>query len=104
MRFAIICDCVQAEGLRAASSGLCPLGLIRGGIPHTSTPSHLLTYMVEYTTDEFSIREIADRFSVMYQTARTDLMHLADSGYLGVRKKGKAFFYQVRDDWLENTG
>jgi len=37
MRFAIIRDCVQAQGLRAASSGLCPLGLIRGGISHVST-------------------------------------------------------------------
>ena len=64
----------------------------------------VLTYMIEYKTEEFGIKEIADRFSVTYQTARTDLMHLADSGYLGVRKKGKAFFYQVRDDWLENAG
>jgi hypothetical protein len=36
MRFAFIRDCVQAKGLRAASSGLCPLGLIRGGISHAS--------------------------------------------------------------------
>jgi len=38
MRFAAIRDCVQAKGLRAASSGLCSLGLIRGGISHVSTP------------------------------------------------------------------
>ncbi|HKM42174.1 MAG TPA: Fic family protein [Methanocorpusculum sp.] len=70
----------------------------------TKRQAAILSYMFEYKTEEFGIREIADRFSVTYQTARTDLMHLADSGYLGVRKKGKAFFYQVRDDWLENAG
>ena len=30
MRFVEIRDCVQAKGLRAASSGFNPLGLIRG--------------------------------------------------------------------------
>ena len=39
MRFAEIRDCVQAKGLRAASNGLCPFGLIRGGISHASTPN-----------------------------------------------------------------
>ena len=42
MRFALIRDCVQAKGLRAASSGICPLGLIRGGISHVSSEFQLL--------------------------------------------------------------
>ena len=70
----------------------------------TKRQAAILSYMFEYKTEEFGIKEIADRFSVTYQTARTDLMHLTDSGYLGMRKKGKAFFYYVRDDFLENTG
>ena len=61
----------------------------------------ILTYMVEYKTEEFGIKEIADRFSVTYQTARTDLMHLADSKYLSVKKKGRAFLYSVRPEWLQ---
>jgi len=45
MRFVEIRDCVQAKGLRAASSGLCPLGLIRGGISHVSTPNKNPNYI-----------------------------------------------------------
>lgn len=62
----------------------------------------ILSYMVEYKAEEFGIQEIADRFSVTYQTARTDLMHLADSRYLCMMKRGKAFFYRVSSDWLQN--
>jgi len=70
----------------------------------TKRQADILSYMFEYKTEESGIKEIADRFSVTYQTARTDLMHLTDSRYLGMRKKGKAFFYYVRDGFLENTG
>ncbi|HJJ50185.1 MAG TPA: hypothetical protein O0X01_01470, partial [Methanocorpusculum sp.] len=41
MRFAFIRGGVQAKGLRAASSGQSPLGLIRVSFIHLSTPYHL---------------------------------------------------------------
>jgi len=43
--------------------------------------------MFEYKTEEFGIKEITDRLSMTYQMARTDLTHLTDSRYLGMRKK-----------------
>ena len=59
--------------------------------------------MLEYKEEEFGIREIAERFSIAYQTARTDLMHLEDSQYLWMRKKGKAQYYIVDEGWMASV-
>lgn len=59
----------------------------------------ILQYMIEYKDEEFGISEIAERFGVTYQTARTDLMHLEARGYLWVKKKGRAFYYSVDSEW-----
>lgn len=65
---------------------------------------NILTYMLEYKGEEFGIDEIAKRFGVTYQTARTDLMHLNALGYLWMRKRGKAQYYSVNSEWRENAG
>ena len=65
---------------------------------------NILLYMLEYKGEEFGIDEIAKRFGVTYQTARTDLMHLNALGYLWMRKRGKAQYYSVNSEWRENAG
>ena len=65
---------------------------------------NILTYMLEYKGEEFGIDEVAKRFGVTYQTARTDLMHLHARGYLWMRKRGKAQYYSVNSEWRERAG
>jgi Fic family protein len=69
----------------------------------TKRQGQILRYMLEYKDEEFGIREIAERFSIVYQTARTDLMHLEDCKYLRMRKKGKAQYYIVDKEWLASV-
>ncbi|WP_375416281.1 Fic family protein [uncultured Hymenobacter sp.] len=45
---------------------------------------------------DWTIQEVQDRFDVTYQTARTDLMKLADLGLLESRRVGKAKLAYVR--------
>lgn len=61
----------------------------------------ILTYMAEYPAELFRISEIAERFSIAYQTARTDLMELEARKYLWVKKRGRAFFYSIDDDLVK---
>jgi Fic family protein len=90
------------EHLKMESSRKSNAERVISALPDVSKrQASILTYMVEYKTEEFGIREIADRFSVTYQTARTDIMHLTDLKYLGVKKRGRAFYYSVRSEWLE---
>ena len=69
----------------------------------TRRQGQILRYMLEYKDEEFGIREIADRFSVAYQTARTDLMHLEACKYLWMRKRGKAQYYIVDEEWVASV-
>ncbi len=69
----------------------------------TKRQGQILRYVLEYKEEEFGIREIAERFSIAYQTARTDLMHLEDSQYLWMKKKGKAQYYIVDEGWLASV-
>ncbi|HJJ96389.1 MAG TPA: Fic family protein [Methanocorpusculum sp.] len=64
----------------------------------TKRQGQILRYMLEYPDEEFSIREITDRFSVAYQTARTDLMHLDARRYVQMKKRGKAQYYRVNTE------
>ncbi len=64
----------------------------------TKRQGQILRYMLKYKDEEFGIREIADRFSVAYQTARTDLMHLDARGYVRMKKRGKAQYYRVNTE------
>lgn len=68
----------------------------------TKRQGQILRYMLEYKDEEFGIREISERFSVAYQTARTDLMHLEACKYLWMRKKGKGQYYIVDEGWLNS--
>lgn len=58
----------------------------------------IISYMAEHPEELFGISEIAERFSIAYQTARTDLMDLEARKYLWMNKRGKAFFYSIDEE------
>lgn len=53
----------------------------------------ILRYMMEHSDEFFTIREIMQMFDVVYQTARTDLIHLAELGFLIQEKRGREFIF-----------
>ena len=61
----------------------------------------IISYMAEHPEELFGITEIAERFSIAYQTARTDLMDLEARKYLWMKKKGKAFLYSIDEDLVK---
>ena len=52
-----------------------------------------LSYLMGHSDEYFTISEIQDTFSIVYQTARTDMLHLAELGYLNKEKRGKSFIF-----------
>ena len=66
----------------------------------------ILRYMMEHSDDFFTIREIMQTYDTVYETARTDLLHLADLGYLIKDKRGREFifiFNEKSDLWKQNS-
>ncbi len=61
----------------------------------------IISYMAEHPEEQFGITEIAERFSIAYQTARTDLIDLEARKYLWMKKKGKAFLYSIDEDLVK---
>ncbi|MDD1728796.1 MAG: Fic family protein [Methanospirillum sp.] len=59
--------------------------------------AEILSEMMESPNQLFTIFQISDRFNVVYQTARTDLMHLNDLGYIVKEKRGKGLFFYVKE-------
>ena len=57
----------------------------------------VLSYLTEHSDEYFTIREIKETFDVVYQTARTDLLHLTDLGYLNKEKRGNTFMFIVNE-------
>ncbi len=57
----------------------------------------ILTEMMDSPNQLFTIFQISDRFNVVYQTARTDLMHLNDLGYIVKEKRGKGLFFFFKE-------
>jgi len=53
----------------------------------------ILRSMMEHSDEFFTIRELMQMFDVVYQTARTDLIHLADLGFLIQEKRGREFIF-----------
>jgi Fic family protein len=53
----------------------------------------ILRYMMEHSDEYFTIREIMQTYDTVYETARTDLLHLADLGYLTQEKRGREFIF-----------
>jgi Fic family protein len=49
--------------------------------------------MMEHSDEYFTIREIMQMYDTVYETARTDLLHLADLGYVIKEKRGREFIF-----------
>lgn len=67
--------------------------LIRSDPNMNPRQAEILSEIMESPNQIFTIFQIADRFNVVYQTARTDLMHLNDLGYIVKEKRGKGLFF-----------
>jgi Fic family protein len=64
----------------------------------------ILRYMMDHSDEYFTIREIQQMYNTVYETARTDLLHLADLGYLNKEKRGREFIFifNEKSDLWEN--
>jgi len=45
----------------------------------------------------FSVKEISETFRVVLQTARTDLLHLEEKGFITKRKSGKTHYFYLKE-------
>ena len=60
--------------------------------------SALIIEAVKAPGRRYTIKEHQNRHDVVYQTARTDLLNLADRGVLELKKKGKELVFRVPAD------
>ena len=65
--------------------------------------AEILGEMMEKKDDYFTIREIMETRGIVYETARTDLMTLADLGYIRKEKRGREFVFRF-DEGSELKG
>jgi len=66
----------------------------------------ILREIMDHSDDYFTIREIMQKYNTVYETARTDLLHLADLGYLIKEKRGREFFFIFNEHsglWKQNA-
>jgi Fic family protein len=64
----------------------------------------ILRYMMEHSDEHFTIKQIMQMHSVVYQTARSDLLYLTERGYLIKEERGKEFhfiFNEKSELWKE---
>ncbi|MFA5332446.1 MAG: Fic family protein [Methanoregula sp.] len=57
----------------------------------------ILRTMMEQREQYFTIREIMQQYSTVYETARTDLLHLTELGYLIKEKRGREFVFILNE-------
>ena len=55
--------------------------------------AHILRDMMENPDEYFSIRQVMQMYNTVYQTARTDLLHLAELGYINQEKRGREYLF-----------
>jgi len=58
----------------------------------------ILRSMMEHSGEFFTIREIMQMYDTVYETARTDLLHLADLGYVIQEKRGREFTFIFNEE------
>lgn len=58
----------------------------------------ILRTMLEQREHYVTIREIMQQYNTVYETARTDLLHLADLGYLKKEKRGREFVFILNEE------
>ena len=62
--------------------------------------------MMEHSDEYFTIRQITQMYDVVYQTARTDLQHLVDLGYVTMENRGREFIFIFNEHselWKEKS-
>jgi Fic family protein len=65
----------------------------------------ILRSMMEHSDEYFTIREIMKMYNTVYETARTDLLHLTDLGYVTKEKRGREFIFIFNEKsgmWKQN--
>ncbi len=63
---------------------------IRGISPRQA---EILLCMMERGDEHFTIRQVMETYGVVYQTARTDLLRLAELGCVRKEKRGREFMF-----------
>jgi Fic family protein len=53
----------------------------------------ILRHLMEHSDEYFTIKQISQMYDVVYQTARTDLLHLVSLEYLIMERRGKEFIF-----------
>jgi Fic family protein len=67
--------------------------IIRGIEGINQRQAAILLCMMERSDEHFSIRQAMATYGVAYQTARTDLLRLAELGYIRKEKRGREFIF-----------
>ena len=68
--------------------------------------ANILRHMMEHSDEYFTIRQITQMYDVVYQTARTDLQHLEDLGYVTMENRGREFIFIFNEHselWKEKS-
>jgi Fic family protein len=68
--------------------------------------ANILRHMMEHSDEYFTIRQITQMYDVVYQTARTDLQHLVDLGYVTMENRGREFIFIFNEHselWKEKS-
>jgi Fic family protein len=75
------------------------------GINHRQAA--IIRYMMEHSDEHFTIKQIMQMHSVVYQTARSDLLYLTERGYLVKEGGGGKEFYFIFNEkselWKEKS-
>lgn len=67
----------------------------------------IIRYMMEHSDEHFTIKQLMQMHGVVYQTARSDLLHLTERGYLIKEAgRGKEFYFIFNENselWKEKS-
>jgi Fic family protein len=72
--------------------------IIRSQKKLTRRQGEILIELIENRNSEYPIFQIAEMFSTVYETARTDLRTLEMAGLVSKIQRGKTFYYYVNDE------
>ncbi len=73
-------------------------GLLRESVDINHRQLALLSHALRHSGMRYTIESHRKSHDVVYQTARTDLLDLADRGFLRKRKSGNAYVFTAPDD------
>lgn len=76
------------------------LSIIEANPDINQRQAEILRKMIKDKSGYYTIKEAMETFGVVYQTARTDLMKLAELGYLRQEKRGREFVFVLSEKSL----